>query len=336
MNIILTERIAARKPEAAQFLRFGASRFRRANQPRLTMDDLLDNWLIKKQSSLKKTTFSTYYTIVERHIRPALGGIILSELSEEDIHVFLTKTCPESSRLSPSTVRGIAYVLKDILAYGSEFGCADNLSACKSVQKTGKSEINVLTKQEQERLLEIIGDDPKGDDLGVLICLKTGLRVGEICALKWQDISLDAGYLSVSRTVQRIQCPGDGRNKTQLYFGEPKSADSRRRIPLPPSLTEVLRKKQKPGDFFVVSERDSTAMEPRSLQRHFKLMLRDAGIRDLNFHVLRHTFATRCVELGIDVKSLSMILGHSDVSITMNTYVHPSFERLRNMMALVD
>jgi integrase len=336
MTITQSEKINTIKPDLfrrmAKSLQSGKSPLAK----KLQMNELFDNWLTSIQLSIKKTTFSTYLSIIDNHLRPYLGEIAVNELTDSDIASLMTEKCSESSNLSKSTVRGIASVLKSIIEYGKDFGCNVHPETCKFSQKTRKTGINVLTDDEQERLCWILGDCPKGKDLGVLLCLKTGLRVGEICALKWDDISLSGGYMSVNRTIQRIKRTDESNDKTILYFGEPKSLNSRRKIPLSQSMIDILDRRQLPNDYFVVSGRRDKTVEPRSMQRHFKKLLKDAGIRDLNFHVLRHTFATKCVERGFDVKSLSMILGHSDVNITMNVYVHPSFERLQDMMALLD
>ena len=162
----------------------------------------------------------------------------------------------------------------------------------------------------------------------ILLSLKTGLRIGELAGLLWSDIDFEAGFLNVQRTVSRIY-HGDG--TTSIHIGDPKSESSRRRVPLPPGLLQMLEHHRQAGEVYLTSGR-TKHQEPGTLQLHFKVVLKRAGIRDLNFHTLRHTFATRYVEKGFDVKSLSMILGRSDVSITLNTYVHPSMENLRNMM----
>lgn len=307
----------------------------KGNRP-VTFSALLDDWLCSMSSSLKPTTFSTYSAIIENHIRPRLGTICLNSLSNEDIEGFMTIICAESSGLASSTVRGITNVLRSVLVLGGKHGSLVDPEACRCSRKSPKTEICVLTDDEQRRLLVTLGKNPKNTDLGILICLKTGLRVGEVCALKWGNISFSSGLLTVDRTVQRIKLVDGGKSKTVLYFGEPKSVNSKRKIPLSPSLLEVLQKNRGGDDCFLLSGRAEKTVEPRSMQRRFKTVLRHAGIRDMNFHVLRHTFATKCVDLGFDVKSLSMILGHSSVNTTMNTYVHPSMEKVRSMMAMLD
>ena len=301
-----------------------------------TMNQVFDDWLTNVRPSIKKTTYSTYTSIINNHLRPILGDLPVLSLAESNISEFMTEMCSESSGLSRTTIRGIASILKSVLEFGKDYGCTARPETCKFSLKTRRAGINVLTDDEISKLSAVLGNYPKDKDLGVLLSLKTGLRVGEVCALKWGDISLSEGYLFVNRTIQRIKQVDEGDEKTILYFGEPKSLNSRRKVPLSPTMIDLLGIRQMPDECYVVSGRSDKTVEPRSMQRRFKTVLKKAGIRDLNFHVLRHTFSTKCIERGFDVKSLSMILGHSDVNTTMNVYVHPSFEKMQDMMALMD
>lgn len=297
------------------------------------MDVIFTDWLADIKPRVKPTTYSTYRSAIQRHISPALGTIPALRLTGDDVSDFMTMISDESSGLSDATVRIIACVLRNSLEFARKRGADVSPELCRVAKKQPKPNVPVLTEEERTQLLAQLGPCPNGKDLGVLLSLKTGLRVGEVCALKWGDISLDEGVLYVRRTVQRIKTT-DG--STRLYFGDPKSADSRREVPLSPSMLKVLRMRRRADDVYIVSGHADRTVEPRTMQRHFKIVLKRAGIRDLNFHALRHTFATRCVERGFDVKSLSMVMGHADVKTTMNIYVHPSQERLRDMMAVVD
>ena len=302
-----------------------------AARPRmgLRFGEVLDEWLGSRSPELKASTVSTYRTVIEKHLRPELGDVPLRRLTDGKIQEYLETLKP----LSPSTERIIENVLHQSLSYASRCGCAADPEKCRCNHRTAAAKIDVLSDAELEKIVSALGKSPAGMDLGVLISLRTGLRVGEVCALRWQDIMTDEGLLCVEHTVQRISC-GDGR--TDLHIGEPKSAASRRRIPLPPSLAEILEGQRGREDAFILSGRPDRPTEPRSLQRHFKMVLRRANVRDVNFHVLRHSFATRCIERGFDVKSLSLILGHASVSTTMNTYVHPSMARMRSLMSMMD
>ena len=296
-------------------------------------DSVLTDWLAEEKLCVKPSTYSTYNSITARYISAALGKKRLSELNDEDVAAFMTEMSCESSGLSDATVRIIACVLRGTLQTARLRGADVNPELCKMSKKQVKTNISVLNEEERGQLIASLGPAPNKMDLGILLSLKTGLRVGEVCALKWGDIDFDERVLNVRRTLQRIKM-ADG--TTQLYFGDPKSADSRREVPISPTSMLALHNARRSDDCFVLSGHADRPVEPRTMQRHFKFALRRAGLRDMNFHALRHTFATRCVECGFDIKSLSMILGHADVKTTMNIYVHPSPERLRTMMAAVD
>jgi len=326
-----TERKAEKEKGFFHALRLVRTGRFEASEPR--MSAVFTDWLADIRPRVKPTTYSTYRSVVQNRLSPALGDFRVSQLSEDVISDFMTSICEESSGLSDASVRIIACVLRNSLEFARGRGADVSPELCRVSKKQQKPTAQVLSDEERTQLLAQLGPCPEGKDLGILLSLKTGLRVGEVCALRWGDISFEEGTLYVRRTVQRIKAMDEG---TRLYFGDPKSVDSRRDVPLSPSMLKVLRMRRRADDVYVVSSHADRTVEPRTMQRHFKIVLKRANMRDVNFHALRHTFATRCVERGFDVKSLSMVLGHADVKTTMNIYVHPSSERLRDMMAVVD
>ena len=198
----------------------------------------------------------------------------------------------------------------------------------KQVQKP----LRVLSSIEQQKLSEYLFANLNSCNLGILICLYTGLRIGEICALKWEDISLEEQSLYVHHTMQRLQTSRTGKSKTTVIISTPKSDCSIRTIPIPNDMLALLQEQKQPDNAYVLTGSSHRYMEPRTLQYRFRVIMRRCEIENVNFHVLRHTFATRCVELGFDIKSLSEILGHASVNITLNRYVHPSRElKQKNM-----
>lgn len=191
----------------------------------------------------------------------------------------------------------------------------------------------VLSQPEQAALVRAAQRDGDPEGFGVLLSLFTGIRIGELCSLKWGDISLSDGVLNVNRTIRRIENCGGGRHRTVIDIGSPKSASSVRRIPLPQFLLQmVAEKKKNAGEDDYILSGNHKYVEPRRCQYRFKRLIQRAGIQDINFHALRHTFATRCVELGIDIKTVSELLGHSSVNMTLNRYVHPAVEHQRECM----
>ena len=303
-----------------------------------TVEEMAWEYLEFCRSSVKLSTCSTYETIIAKHIVPAFGSVPITELKVETINSLLReKTFPQSGvPLAASTARGIVTAMRGILQYAGNAGW--QVANFEYIHRPACSvgETRILSTSEQQCLKDCCCSDMDQVKLGVLICLFTGLRIGEICAMKWGDISLEADTITVKRTVQRIKNPeyaGErGEKKTKVIFDAPKSKCANRCIPIPSCLRSHMKRFQAGNDIFLLTGKASTWMEPRTLQNHFDKLLSDAKIRHINFHALRHTFATNCVEQGFDIKALSKILGHSDVSITLNTYVHPSVSVMRSYM----
>lgn len=212
-----------------------------------------------------------------------------------------------------------------------EYAKYNNLNVCCNLGKLSikkkEKEMRVFSIAEQEALVRVLITDMDLYKFGVLLSLYTGIRIGELCALKWEDFSLSEGVLKVRKTMQRIQDTDNvASHKTKVIITEPKSICSIRTIPLPTFIAEITyRYVTNPGAFILTGD-SNRYVEPRTMQNRFKGYVRESGIATANFHALRHTFATRCVEVGFEVKSLSEILGHANVNITLNRYVHSSLE----------
>lgn len=303
---------------------------------KITVKELLELWDADLQVKLKKSTQSTYNRVAEAHIAPALGNMRVCDLNKRVLNEYIEDTISEEV-LSSSTVCSIVTVLNSIVNYAKGLGFDIDVTGKLSRPKLVTNKAETLTKDEQARLVGYLAKTPTNDNLGILVCIYTGIRIGEICALKWGDISLEKGLISVKRTIQRIRnsdYQGDG-DKTVVVFGVPKSRSANRIIPMPQLLTELLRHRRCDDECFFLTGSRTRFLEPRTYQNRFKSLLKKLEIDEKNFHALRHTFATNCIELGFDPKMLSQILGHSDVSVTLNTYVHPSPERMRNYMELL-
>ena len=189
--------------------------------------------------------------------------------------------------------------------------------------KQTKKEMRVLSIDEQRALTNYLMTDTDIHKLGILVALYTGMRIGELCALKWGDIK--DGVVTINKTMQRLQLPNTG--ASTIVIGEPKSASSMRKIPLPPYISELVEKFRLSDDRNFMSRLYHPVIEPRVLQYQFKRVLKVCNIENANFHALRHTFATRCVESNVDIKTLSELLGHSGVGALIGRYVHSSFEQ---------
>ncbi|GFI46524.1 tyrosine recombinase XerD [Lachnospiraceae bacterium] len=286
-----------------------------------------EEWLASVEGRKKYATYMKYRSVYEKHIKKTLGNIPLSLVDENTLaRVFGEKG---KNPMSDSIGRSISCVLGQIIAYASAHYYTEMPRYSFRKPKGANSHGQALNQTEQAKLLQCLYEGMDIHKLGILLCISTGLRLGEVCSLKWQDVDLERQVLHVNRTVQRIAVDGQ-RKKTTLLEGEPKSIFSRREIPLSDEIVKLLTPYQDIEEGYVFN--GSRPMEPRTYQNKFQRYLKDAGIDKKNFHILRHTFATNCINNGADVKSLSEILGHSDVKITLNRYVHPTIETKRRHM----
>lgn len=273
-------------------------------------------WLESIKNNVKINTHKKYESLCNKYILAELGNILVRLLSANNIRAFTNRLI--SYGLSHRTINDILVILNLILKFGeTEY----QITTIKiNYLKIEKQEMRVLSKSEQKVLTDYLINDNDIYKFGVLLTLFTGIRIGELCALTWDDITDD--YISINKTMYRI--------KSEVKIGSPKSISSNRKIPLPQCLLPYIRKYRKDG--YVLSTEKQQSCEPRLMQLKFAKMISECEIEKANFHALRHTFATRCVEAGVDVKTLSELLGHSDVKTTLNKYVHSSFELKQQSM----
>jgi len=296
-------------------------------------------WIDFLKPQLKQQSINKYTNIINSYLEPELGQLKMCEISRASvmhvINALLLRGGKQGSGLAPKTVTDIYSVIKNIFDYGAR-EMDLQLADIEGIHiKQAQKQLRILSRAEQRKLTLYLKENLSLYHLGILISLYTGIRIGEICALKWQDISFSEQKLYVSRTMQRVQKLDSNSKKTEIIIASPKSECSIRQIPIPNELFNLLLAERKENDMFILSNSTTKFIEPRNLENHFKLAIKACKIDDANFHALRHTFATRCVELGFDVKSLSEILGHASVNITMNRYVHPSMElKQKNMNML--
>lgn len=296
-------------------------------------------WFQSKKTQVKETTSNKYFNLLHSYILPDLGQVctisITTELLENHCNYLLSTGGKNRNGLSPKTVSDVLSVIRSILQFVVQKGMVISCDANLIHVKQQVSEMRVLSRNEQEELYHYLYTELTPGNIGILISLFTGLRVGEVCALRWEDISFPEQAIYVHQTMQRVQVKNDPNQKTKIIITAPKSACSIRTIPIPDLLVPVLELYKTTAIGYVLTNSHQRIMEPRTLQNYFKKALRNSSIKDANFHSLRHTFATRCIELGFDVKTLSEILGHAGVNITMNRYVHPSMElKKENMQRL--
>ena len=290
-------------------------------------ENIARQWLEGLKPIRKKSTIVKYMSQLKNYIIPAFGKFKLSEISNEDIISFSNKLLTagrSGQKLSPKTVSDILSRMKSIRRFALIRGYEVNYVSNAVEIPLRQGQIRTLTNSEENKLLRYLKSHFDLTALGILLSLFTGLRIGELCALKWSDFSFGDKEFRVQRTMQRLHnLNEDTAKKTFIDIDAPKSPSSVRKIPLPAELIKYL-KLAYVEDAYVLSGSKDKFVEPRTLENRFKRVLKKCGIEKFNFHVLRHSFATKCVELGFDIKSLSEILGHSSVNITLNRYVHPS------------
>ncbi len=286
-------------------------------------------WLQSKKPYIKQSTYSHYLSVVEKHINTNFKNKRITQLTDSTIQNFSANLI---QALKPKTVRDILTVLGQVLDYSTEQGLCNKLSAKIKLPKDTANTMKILSSAEQQRLIIFLNSEFDLQKLGVLVCLYTGIRLGEICGLRWEDVDFTNNTIKIRRTIQRINNESGG---TRFLIDTPKTQKSIRDIPVPDFLMGYLQEYRCSNLSAYVLTGTTQFTQPRTYQNRFKAFLRDSGLpEDFHFHTLRHTFASRAIELGFDPKTLSEILGHANVNITLNRYVHSSMDLKRRNMDL--
>lgn len=289
------------------------------------ISEVITLWKADKKQYVKKSSFSAYTLLIENHLQPVFGDQFIIE--ETDVQNFVFQKL--ESGLSHKTIKDILIVLKMILKFGAKHKWLDYTPFdIQFPTEREKHNIEVLSRADQKKIMSYIQEHFTFRNLGVYICLSAGMRIGEVCALTWQDIDTDNGVISVNRTIQRIYVIEEGNRRTELILDTPKTKNSIREIPISKDLLKILKpfKKIVNPSFFVLTN-DAKPTEPRTYRSYYKNLMKELNMPELKFHGLRHSFATRCIESNCDYKTVSVLLGHSNISTTLNLYVHPNMEQ---------
>lgn len=287
--------------------------------------EIIEEWREYKKQYVKESTFSVYRLIIEKHIEPFFGD--LYQINEEIIQVFVNQKL--TNGLNEKTVKDILIVLKMIIKYGAKKLYIENYQYdIKFPINNQDSRMQVMSKSDQRYLINYVKNNFNFKNLGILICLFTGMRIGELCALQFKDIDIANSVIHVEKTLQRIYNSDSG---TKIIIDYPKTRNSRREVPIASNLMNVLRPliKITNKDCYVLTN-ELKPTEPRTYRNYYNKLLIKLEINKLKFHGLRHSFATRCVESKNDYKTISVILGHSNISTTLNLYVHPNNEQKKS------
>lgn len=304
---------------------------------RVLFKDVLSLWVESNCICRKRSTNQKYNFLIEKHILPTFGEFFVDQLNAPMINRFLMEKLEKGrldhkGGLSPSYVRTLSIIISATLDFAAKEGICAPLRSAINKPTIIKRELPILSFDAQRIIEQKATQQTDSTKLAVLLSLYAGLRIGEICALSWNDVDLSERILHVRHTVSRESIEGDAGNKTRMFIDTPKTVSSARTIPISSSLYQVLEPaKRCARSAFVISSTGSF-VNPRTLEHRFHKFLDCCGVKSINFHALRHTFATRCIEVGVDIKSLSEMLGHSSVTITLETYVHSSIQLKRSQI----
>ncbi|MCI8282432.1 MAG: site-specific integrase [Lachnospiraceae bacterium] len=297
---------------------------------------LAEAWLMDIKVTVKESTYTRYHRIVKKYLFPLLEEQMLSKMDQKYLNSLTEKLLAEGgvdrNPLSPKTVSDILCVLKSIFKYGKENGypCL-NASSLRYPQKSPKP-VKILTEDIRTKLEKLLLDSEDTTSLGILFTLFTGIRIGELCGLRWEDIDFSNATVSIKRTIERIaDLDPAAKTKTKVIISEPKTESSSRVIPLPSFLVGYLEKRKRNDECYLLTGRKKYT-EPHQYYIRYQKYLERNNIDGHTFHALRHTFATRCVEIGFDTKSLSEILGHTSITTTLSIYVHPTLQQKKLQM----
>lgn len=290
-----------------------------------TIREIAVAWKEYKRPYVKQSTMAAYLLILENHLLPAFGE--KDSLPEQSVQSFVLEKI--ECGLSVKSIKDILIVLKMVMKFGVKNEWMNYYEwDIKYPTNSANKELEVLSVSNHRKILDHIQSHFTFTGLGIYISLSTGLRIGEICALKWNDINITEGTITVSRTIERIYMVEGEKKHTELVISSPKTKNSCREIPMSKELLAIVKplKKIVNDDFYVLTN-DEHPTEPRTYRNYYNGLMEKLGIPRLKYHGLRHSFATRCIEAGCDYKTVSVLLGHSNISTTLNLYVHPNMEQ---------
>lgn len=309
--------------------------------PRITANnvffsEVLYAWLYTNKVRIKGSTEAKYKNLIDSHIVPKLGGIMIYKLNTDIINGFLNAKLKEGnlkhgSALSPSYVRTMAIIIEASINYAITKGLCTPLKSPINKPVIPKNNISVLSKKTEAILKNKLLHDPSLTSVGTLLALFCGLRIGEVCALKWNDVDFESNMIHINHTVSRVPCTNTDR-KTMLIIASPKTSSSVRSVPLPSSLRSLLLEVFNNSTSEYVISQSNNFVATRTFDYQYRKLLKRYDIGHYNFHTLRHTYATRCAEFGMDAKTLCRLLGHSSPNISLNVYVHPSIDVAKNLV----
>ena len=301
------------------------------NSSPLLFSTVANEWLCSETQQLKESTIATYTHKLNKYIIPYFGENGITNINTQEIYHFINDAL--SNNLSRKYVSYLYRIIRAIYHFAEKKYGIKDITTDISIRAREYHSIDILNVRQQEELIKYFSTHQTPTTLAVALSYYAGLRIGEICALRWDDIDLNERMIYVNKTIQRIQCKGENQ-KTKIIITSPKSDSSTREIPIPPCLYNMILTFPKEQNQYIISQ-SAEPIEPRTLQYRFSRLLESAGLDHIRFHSLRHMFASNALALGFDVKALSEILGHSSANITLKTYVHSSTQVKRTYMDMI-
>ena len=302
--------------------------------------DWIYEWLIEKKDYIKESTYANYSNNIFNHIIPKLGNYHLNQINHKIIQDFLLELSKNGRKdntggLSEKTIKDITIIVKGSIKKAINENKIKYIELSFNYPRDNKDKsIYILTKHEQNKITNYVLNNCTSKNIGLLISLYSGIRIGELCALQWKDVDFKNNKLTISKTIQRIYIKDKDNNISKIIVSTPKTKNANREIPINKDFLEILKKLKSEKDNYILSN-TSKYVEPRTYRKHFNKVLRELKIKQFNFHSLRHTFATNCISLGCDYKTVSELLGHANVNITLNLYVHPRYSQKKKCIDLI-
>ncbi len=302
------------------------------SEKNISFEKIAFKWLNTVMIKSKASTYSKYVELLDKQILPCIGAINIDLIDTKVLSDFILSKknngrLDGKGGLSAKSIQDILSVINLVLNFAKteNYNVKNNIGVVRP--QKNKKDIRILKLDEQARLERYLLNNINYKTLGIILTLYTGLRIGEICALRRKNIDFEQKTINIENTIIRVKNTDDNaKSKTKVIIDTPKSLSSKRCVPIPYFIFDVFKELvyDLPTEAFILSANTNKFIEPRTYENNFKSYLKHANVSQINFHSLRHTFATRAIEAGFDVKTLSEILGHSDVGITLNVYVHSS------------
>lgn len=302
--------------------------------------DWIYTWLLEKKDYIKESTYANYSNNIFNHIIPKLGDYYLNELNHKVIQDFLLELSKNGRKdnrggLAEKTIKDITIIIKGSIKKGINENKIKHIELTFNYPKDNKeNKLYVLTKREQNKITNYVLENINSRNIGLLISLYSGIRIGELCALRWEDVDFKKNCLTINKTIQRVYIKDKNKNISKVIITTPKTKNANREIPINKDFLEILKKVKSEKKHYILTGNEKY-IEPRTYRKYFNKVLDELNIKHFNFHSLRHTFATNCISLGVDYKTVSELLGHANINITLNLYVHPRYSQKKKCIDLV-